>query len=259
MSIKQVKVGSTNHNLIASNVAYGTCATAAATAAKVVTVSGGWELTPGAIVSIKFTYTNTAQNPTLNVNGTGAKKVWYSTALITTGSLSYAGYANRIAQYMYDGTQYVFQGWSYDSNSDAKTASGSSTDTKLFLIGAAAQSTSGQTTKSNANCYIGTDNCLYSGGAKVLATGDVNKSASFTLAAASWASGSGITGFPYKYTLSVTGMTATAVVNTVLDPASVALAAECGMCSSCDSAAGTVTFYSRTAPSSALTGTLYYT
>ena len=171
MAISQIKAGSTNHNLIASNVAYGTCATAAATAAKVVTVSAGWELTAGAIVSVKFTYTNTASNPTLNVNSTGAKSIWYNTALITTSSLSYAGYAKRIAQYMYDGTQYVFQGWSLDNNSDTKAASGSSTDTKLFLIGATAQSTSGQTTKSNSNCYIGTDNCLYSGGTKVSVDG----------------------------------------------------------------------------------------
>lgn len=168
MSIKQIKVGSTNHNLIASNVAYGTCATAAATAAKVITVSGGWELTAGAIISVKFTYTNTASNPTFNVNSTGAKSVWYNTALITTGSLSYAGYANRVAQYMYDGTQYVFQGWAYDSNSDTKAASSNKTGTKLFLTGATAQSTSGQTSYSNSNCYIGTDDCLYSGGAKVL-------------------------------------------------------------------------------------------
>ena len=180
MSIKQIKVGSTNHNLVASNVAYGTCPTAAATAAKVITVSGGWELVAGAIISVKFTYTNSASNPTFNVNSTGAKSVWYNTALITTGSLSYAGYAGRVAQYMYDGTQYVFQGWAYDSNSDAKTASGTSTGTKLFLIGAASQSTSGQTTKSNANCYIGTDNCLYSGGTKVSTEGHTHSYAATT-------------------------------------------------------------------------------
>ena len=52
---------------------------------------------------IKFTETNTAENPTFNVNGTGAKSVWYSTSVITTSSLSYAGYANRPATYMYDG------------------------------------------------------------------------------------------------------------------------------------------------------------
>ena len=115
--ISKVEVGSTNHNLVASNIAYGTCSTAAATAAKVITVtSPGWELVVGSIIVIKFSATNTASNPTFNVNSTGAKSVWYSTALITTSSLSYAGYANRHMIFVYDGTQYVFLGWSYDAN-----------------------------------------------------------------------------------------------------------------------------------------------
>lgn len=115
--IAKVEVGSTNHNLVASNIAYGTCSTAAATAAKVITVtSPGWELVVGSIIVIKFSATNTASNPTFNVNSTGAKSVWYGTALITTSNLSYAGYANRPMIFVYDGTQYVFLGWSYDAN-----------------------------------------------------------------------------------------------------------------------------------------------
>lgn len=54
---------------------YGTCGTAAATAAKVSTIDG-FLLYPGVTVSIKFTYANTAANPTLNVNGTGAKPIY---------------------------------------------------------------------------------------------------------------------------------------------------------------------------------------
>ena len=37
----------------------------------------------------------------------------------------------------------------------------------MYIIGATTQSTSGQTTYSNSNCYIGTDNRLYSGGVVV--------------------------------------------------------------------------------------------
>jgi len=104
--------------LNATNIAYGTCDTDAGTAAKVITVSGNtnWVLAAGSLIMVKFTETNTASNPTFNVNGTGAKSVWYSAALITTSSLSYAGYANRPSIYMYDGTQFVFLGWSYDAN-----------------------------------------------------------------------------------------------------------------------------------------------
>ena len=104
--------------LEATNIAYGTCSTAAATAAKVITISGNtnWKLAAGSMITVKFTNTNTAQNPTFNVNSTGAKSVWYNTALITTGSLAYAGTANRPMNFVYDGTQYVFIGWSVDSN-----------------------------------------------------------------------------------------------------------------------------------------------
>lgn len=108
-----------------TNIAYGTCTTAAATAAKVITVSGNtnWSLTPGSRITVKFSATNTASNPTFNVNGTGAKSVWYNTALITTSSLSYAGYANRPMDFVYDGTQYIFIGWSIDSNTTYTNAS----------------------------------------------------------------------------------------------------------------------------------------
>ena len=108
-----------------TNIAYGTCSTAAATAAKEITVSGNdkWSLTAGSVIVIKFSYTNSAQNPTFNVNGTGAKSIWYNTALITTGSLGMAGTANRPMQFMYDGTQFVFVGWSYDTNSTYSTYS----------------------------------------------------------------------------------------------------------------------------------------
>lgn len=53
----------------------GVCSTAAGTAAKTVTIAGLSGLIAGAAVIVKFTNGNTANNPTLNVNGTGAKTV----------------------------------------------------------------------------------------------------------------------------------------------------------------------------------------
>lgn len=105
-----------------TNVAYGTCTTAANVAAKVITVSGntGWKLAAGSMISIFFSYTNTAQNPTFNVNGTGAKNVYYNQSQITTSSLSYAGYTNRICNYIYDGTQFRFHSWGYDANTNTQ-------------------------------------------------------------------------------------------------------------------------------------------
>lgn len=105
-----------------TNIAYGTCSTAAATAAKVITTVGDteWNLKAGSFITIMFSATNTAKNPTFNVNGTGAKNVFYTTTQITSSNLSYAGYANRPMNFMYDGTQYRFIGLGVDSNSDTK-------------------------------------------------------------------------------------------------------------------------------------------
>ena len=91
---------------------YGTCATAAATAAKEVTLSDntGWELKAGTIVGVKFTNTNSASSVTLNVNGTGAKSIYYSNAVYTSTSTAVTGIANTIIYYMYDGTYWVWMG-----------------------------------------------------------------------------------------------------------------------------------------------------
>lgn len=103
-----------------TNIAYGICETAAATAAKVITTAANtnWELTTGALVTILFTYTNTASNPTFNVNGTGAKNVFYEGAQITTGNKGYAGTTKRMMTFVYDGTQYRFVAWAYDGNTN---------------------------------------------------------------------------------------------------------------------------------------------
>lgn len=108
-----------------TNIAYGTCSTAAATAAKVVTIDGNtnWKLNKGSIIVVKFTATNTAQNPTLNVNNTGAKSVIYNTSTVTTSALATAGKANVYIMYMYNGSQYVFMGWSLDMNTTYGAAS----------------------------------------------------------------------------------------------------------------------------------------
>ena len=100
-----------------TNVGYGTCDTAAATAAKeVTTVNTNWSLQPGALVYIKFTYTNTGANPTLNVNGTGAFSINYNNAIATTHTLHLAGEAGRVIVYMYDGTNWVWMGHSRDTS-----------------------------------------------------------------------------------------------------------------------------------------------
>ena len=60
-----------------TNIAYGTCSTAAATAAKVVAIVGNddWKLTVGSIIAVKFDNSNSASGVTINVNNTGAYSV----------------------------------------------------------------------------------------------------------------------------------------------------------------------------------------
>jgi hypothetical protein len=84
---------------------YGTCSTAGATAAKVVALTG-FALVTGAEVTVMFTITNTAANPTLNVNGTGAKAIYYRNAAIPAAYLS----ENRVYRFVYDGTRWNFVG-----------------------------------------------------------------------------------------------------------------------------------------------------
>lgn len=100
-----------------TNIAYATCSTDAATAAKVATISGNsnWTLAVGSVVTVKFSNTNTASNCTLNVNNTGAKQIWYNNAVYTAASVTICGFANRYIRYMYDGTYWIWIGASIDN------------------------------------------------------------------------------------------------------------------------------------------------
>lgn len=56
---------------------YGMCTTSGSVAEKTVDGFVGFSLVKGAEVTVQFTYTNTASNPSLNVNGTGARNIYY--------------------------------------------------------------------------------------------------------------------------------------------------------------------------------------
>ena len=98
---------------------YATCSTAAATAAKTVALSG-FALATGARVLVKFTVTNSAANPTLDVNGTGAKPIQYRGAAIAAGTLA----ANRTYEFVYTGAQYELVG-DVDTNTTYSLATAS--------------------------------------------------------------------------------------------------------------------------------------
>lgn len=94
---------------------FGVCSTDAATVAKVVDCAY-FTLETGARIIVQFANTNSASNPTLNVNGTGAKAIYYRGAAITAGHLA----AGRVYEFVYDGTNYEFVG-DIDTNTTYNT------------------------------------------------------------------------------------------------------------------------------------------
>lgn len=127
-----------------TNIAYGTCSTTAGTIPKVITISGNtnWVLAAGSMITVLFDETNTAENPTFNVNGTGVKNVFYGNSQITTSNLSYAGYKSRPMNFMYDGTQYRFIGWGMDTDTKVQQDAAITTAGEYPVILAYSTSTS---------------------------------------------------------------------------------------------------------------------
>ena len=97
---------------------FGTCTTAAATAAKVVTCAD-FKLATGATILVQFQYANTAANPTLNVNGTGAIPIRYRGDRPTGSSTSWSAYDAR--EFYYDGSSWHIVG-NVDTDTDTKVS-----------------------------------------------------------------------------------------------------------------------------------------
>lgn len=99
---------------------FGTCGTAAATAAKTVSITTGtFSLEAGTTISVKFTNANTANNPTLAVNSTAAKNIFVNGSQITTGGNK--GLLAGTVNFIYDGTQWNLIGNYYDTNTQTVT------------------------------------------------------------------------------------------------------------------------------------------
>lgn len=84
---------------------YGTCSTAATTAAKTVTISD-FILLKNGIVSVYFTAANTAPDATLNVSGTGAKPIRVNGVAVQPGLIK----SHTVVQFQYDGTAWNIVG-----------------------------------------------------------------------------------------------------------------------------------------------------
>lgn len=101
---------------------YGECSTAAAKAAKTVTLTTGtFSLEKGAVVHVKFANANTVANPTLNVNSTGAKAIMrYGTTTASTSTNS-SWYAGNVVSFIYDGTNWLMLDFSHRGNDNTYT------------------------------------------------------------------------------------------------------------------------------------------
>lgn len=116
-TIAKIAAGGATHLL--ASTCYATCPTAAGTAAKVATVQDSQDFTlfNGVTVHVKFTNANSVANPTLNVNGTGAKAImrYGTTAVSTSAATSWR--AGAVVAFTYDGTNWV-ENTGIDDNSN---------------------------------------------------------------------------------------------------------------------------------------------
>lgn len=137
-------------NGTASIIHYGSCSTAAATAEKTVACTG-FTLGTGAKITVKFTVTNTAANPTLNVNGTGAKAIYYRGSAISAGYLA----ANRTYTFIYNGTQYELIG-DINTDTNTKVTNTLATTTKAYITGTTSATTNTGTQVFDTGVYLDT-------------------------------------------------------------------------------------------------------
>ena len=136
---------------------YGTCSTTGSTSAKVVTCEG-FSLYTGAMITVKFSYANTASSMTMNVNGTGGKTVYFPGGSAQTTTASGYIQTSGVYSFLYDGTYWRFIGSSnrlyypLNINLNGSTTSfyGSSEMTKTWYAPTTA-GTKGQVLKSNGS------------------------------------------------------------------------------------------------------------
>ena len=131
--IGNIKADGTTH-LVGSTL-YGTCSTAAGTAAKVVTCDNFDQLLTGVTIHVKFTNKNSVANPTLNVNGTGAKNIYrYGTTRPSTSDVT-SWIAGAVVSFTYDGTSWIMNDWlntTYSTISEAEIEAGTATSPRLI-------------------------------------------------------------------------------------------------------------------------------
>ena len=138
-----VNIDGTSHKV--GSTLFGTCATAAGTAAKVVTCSDFTELPTGVTIHVKFTYSNTAANPTLNINSKGAKAIYRYGTTVPGTSAETSWNAGAVISFTYDGSSFMMNDWvNTNTNTDTnvtQTATNTNANYEVLFSGTADNTT----------------------------------------------------------------------------------------------------------------------
>ena len=102
-----------NVGQLQASSSYVTCTTGAGTAAKTVSLSD-FSLSTGIRLVVKMSYANTATSPTLNINNTGAKALYYNEAVASAENTWGSG---EVLDIYYNGTNY--QAFNIQGSADA--------------------------------------------------------------------------------------------------------------------------------------------
>lgn len=121
-AVQSGNMSAVTSNAVANKVNGGVCISPIENAGKLVSI-GNFVLKDGVIVTVMFTNGNSADNPTLNVNGTGAKPIKVVKAGAKVVPVTHTGYWRgsttasvemwqpyTILEFMYDGTDWVIVG-----------------------------------------------------------------------------------------------------------------------------------------------------
>lgn len=114
-----IPVTASNMNDIQDNIisssSYVACDTSASTAAKTVSLPG-FVLASGSTIKVRFTNKNTASNPTLNVNNTGARAIYRNDGSAVGNSEKFSWSDGTIVMLTYDSVHWVIVSGGADSN-----------------------------------------------------------------------------------------------------------------------------------------------
>ena len=186
--IGKVAAGGATH-LIGSTL-YGTCATLADIPEKTVSCSDFTTLFTGVTIHVKFTNSNTASEPMLNVNNTGAKLIKEHGIYAPINIASICGWTSgQVISFTYDGTY-----WQMNDSSLVDRFS-------AFVLASPQTLSSIQQAIIQEN--IGLTRLMVS---------------NVTLAANSWIQDSTYADYPYRAAITVTGATPSLVPEVIFSP-----------------------------------------